>query len=866
MKKITILVFIVLACSCLLFGQVNLNNQIIVYFKSGVQRVAPTNTTANVTSTNVLNLLNTYGIPTSNVIPSFPEFIEADTVNTELGENSRQMNRAKVFTITITDPSTKNIFLADLDLLQEVLFAESNGDIKSNLIPSDINFNQQWGLRNTINPGSDIHAEAAWNIFTGNPNSIIAIIDEGVNINHNDLAAKITGGDIGFRVETDPTTGFQSSHGSLVAGTAAAITNNNLGIAGVDWNAKIHPRYVIGNNLGDAGVAKAIIESVNFSQNVWTINCSWTIRNGDNSPGRYSAIIRNAFAYAYRRNRVTCASMGNFQISYPNVIAYPAAFNSGTISVGATNNFDEVLPVSAQGSHIDVSAPGFNFSTNVNDNYASAIGTSIAAPFVSGLASLLKGYNTSLANDDIEQIIQLSADDVNAGNGFPGYDNQIGFGRINALKALQFLQAPNTVQHFSTTGGTIFNTSNAWTRTFLGVPNFADGRYLAKRIEIRKTFNLPAMCSTIAVWGRGVGTTGYREEFGRNYGEGICEVVPGSLTNNSVTLRTWVYELVNSGGSSLGYYPTSPSNVIFQYSILGIPAPSIIAGDDFVCTTSDNYTINNLLAGATVNWQANPSGVVNVNSPNSLQTTLTRLTGGSITLTATVSNACGGQQFIINKPVWVGPPSISGGTYTSNGQNLPLLIYNGGNNDYNNVCNQQMTFTNMNIQGATTVTWSRISNIPNHPAPWSQNGNDLSFYLTSVGQKTIFRLTASNTCGTVSMDFGFKSIDCSGGGGGCKRFEVSPNPAKDLIFARKIPQVPPPCRNTNSGSGKEKAFSEAAISEIRIYDNTGNLKRIQKENKSTQAAINISGFKPGVYILEILDGDYKERHRIIIQE
>jgi lysyl endopeptidase len=255
------------------------------------------------------------------------------------------------------------------------------------------------------------------------------------------------------------------------------------------------------------------------------------------------------------------------------------------------------------------------------------------------------------------------------------------------------------------------------------------------------------------------------------------------------------------------------------------------------------------------------------NTP-SIQIAVLNNSSNTGTITATLRSPTKGHTrfYTMSKTIWVTAPVIPNSTYTSNGQNLPLIIWNGGNNDYNNVCNLQLTNTNMNIQGATTVTWSRISNIPNHPAPWSQNGNDLSFYLTSVGQKTIFRVTASNNCGTVSMDFGFKSIDCGGGGGGCKRFEVSPNPAKDLIFARKIPQVPPPCRNTNSGSGKEKAFSEAAISEIRIYDNTGNLKRIQKENKSTQAAINISGFKPGVYILEILDGDYKERHRIIIQE
>jgi hypothetical protein len=207
-------------------------------------------------------------------------------------------------------------------------------------------------------------------------------------------------------------------------------------------------------------------------------------------------------------------------------------------------------------------------------------------------------------------------------------------------------------------------------------------------------------------------------------------------------------------------------------------------------------------------------------------------------------------------------PSISGGTYSTNGQNLPLLVWNGGNNDYNIVCNLQLTNTNMNIQGATTVTWSRISNIPNYPAPWSQNGNDLSFYLTSVNQKTIFRVTASNNCGSVFLDFGFKSTECSNP---CNSFNISPNPAMGSLRVI-VPNVPPPCLSASAGTVKGKSYQEQSISEIRIYDNSGNLKRIQKEYKTKQSTVNISGFKPGVYIVEVSDGAYKERHRVLVKE
>lgn len=75
--------------------------------------------------------------------------------------------------------------------MPEVLYAEDDGDAEPTIIPADGRFGQHWNMRNTIVPGADSHAEPAWDIFTGNPNAIIAIIDEGVDINHNDLNTNI---------------------------------------------------------------------------------------------------------------------------------------------------------------------------------------------------------------------------------------------------------------------------------------------------------------------------------------------------------------------------------------------------------------------------------------------------------------------------------------------------------------------------------------------------------------------------------------------------------------------------------------------------------------------------------------------------
>ncbi len=571
-----------------------------------MQRNPPPNqTTVTITSTNVTQLLNNYGLNSDSVRSSFPDFNEADTVITEIGEGSRQMDYARVFSISLPDTAFKSSLVNALQNLSEVLYAESDGNATTNLIPVDGRFGDQWNMRNLVVPGADIHAEAAWDIFTGNPNSIIAIIDAGVDINHNDLAAKIDGGDNTFFViGHDPSVG-DFSHGSHVAGIAAAVTNNNNnnGVAGVDWLARIHPINVINDNSGDPQITQGINNSINFSSNVWTFNNSWQTL----PIGRYSVTIRSAFANVYRNNRVSCIAMGNHQMTNPNVPGFPADINSGVLAVGATDDHDRIANFSAQGPHIDVSAPGVNItSTNFNNGYIALSGTSM--PHVSGLASLLKGFNINLANDDIEQIIRLTADDVNSAT-LPGFDNEMGTGRINAQRALQSLQGPNTLQHLNTTGGTIFSTTANETRIFLGVPNLADAAYIVKRSEVRKTITLPAMCSTIGVWGRGVGTTGYREENGRCFGEGICEIVPGTLTSTKATLRTWIYEVWGINGQYYGFYPSTAANTVFQYTILGVPSPTIINGDNAFCTTSNNYTIPNLPAGATVQWSASPSGI-----------------------------------------------------------------------------------------------------------------------------------------------------------------------------------------------------------------------------------------------------------------
>jgi hypothetical protein len=847
------------------FAQSDAQKRVLVYFKTGVQRNAPPNqNTVTITSSNVTQVLNNYSLNSSNVTSAFPNFNEADTVNSEIGENSRQMNYAKVFAISLPDTSFKSSIINSLLNLSEVLYAESDGDVSSSIIPIDPQFGQQWNMRNTIVPGADIHLDGATNIFTGNPNAVIAIIDAGIDVSHDDLAAKINGGDNGFLIQTDPFVG-NFSHGSHVAGIAAAVSNNNNnnGVAGVDWQATIHSRYVIGNNSGDAGIAQGINAALNFGPDVWTFNHSWGLIFGFDAfgnpiPGRYSVTVRSAFANVYRNNRVACVAMGNHQIYsggvYANEVAFPAGFNTGSIAVGATDINDEIGDFSANGPHIDVSAPGVNIlSTNFNNGYVVLSGTSMAAPHVSGLASLLKGFNTALDNDDIEQIIRLTADDANAANGFPGFDNQMGTGRINAERALQSLQAPNQLFHWNVTGGTIFNTSGNETKIFLGVPGFADAAYIVRRSEVRTDVVFPtSMCNMIGAWGRGVGTTGYREEQGRSFGEGICEVVPGTLTNTGATLRTWIYEVWGINGQYYGFYPRTANNVIFQYTVLGVPAPSAINGDDAVCGSSSNlYTIPNLPVGATVQWQVTPSGIVTVDCPTCPQTTLTKITNGTITLTAIISNVCGlpgtiqisRQITITNSPTQYTLTA----NYSTTGWSGYLSYIN---------CLKTYTFPGMwsgdislSDQVATSYAWTFVSKTPSN-ATVSISYTDPRYATVTAkpeGAKVTYRLTTSNACGSYSHDYRFDAngnfcgVDPEG-----SMFDdpiylsVSPNPSSDEIKIRL--------------TEKEKTGNNYSINQIKILDKMGQIKKLIAGNKQSSMTINISQLPIDIYMVMAYDG------------
>jgi hypothetical protein len=308
--------------------------------------------------------------------------------------------------------------------------------------PDDPDFPLQWGLLNTGapvqgqngTPGADTSAVPAWQNSQGCPSNIIAILDTGVSQSHPDVAPKLVPGintSGGDPADTDDS--LFVSHGTACAGIAAAVGNDGVGIAGMDWNARIMP-VKVANLYGyssESQCAAGLIFAADHGADVASISLGF-------SEG--SDFFHSAVQYAHAAGLFICAAAGNT----PGVPIYFPARWPEVVAVGATDNNDELAIFETTGPEMCVCAPGVDvltcWDTSLNPNsWQYETGTSMACPLVAGLASLLWSVNPALTNDQIRFILELTADD----RGPPGWDPGYGYGRINAARAV----------HLATGGG-----------------------------------------------------------------------------------------------------------------------------------------------------------------------------------------------------------------------------------------------------------------------------------------------------------------------------------------------------------------------------------------------------------------------------
>ena len=321
----------------------------------------------------------------------------------------------------------------------------------------DSYYSRLYGLNNTGQNGgvadADIDAPEAWNSTTGSSKTIVAVIDEGVDINHPDLRDNIwsntdetpdnakdddnngyvddvNGWDFANNDATvydpDPVSGNGDEHGTHVAGTIAAEGNNGRGITGVNWQASIMPLKFLGPR---GGYTSDAVEAINYA----VVNGA-KISNNSWGGGGYSQSLSDAIARADQANHLFLAAAGNSGVNTDNTKHYPSSYtNPNIISVAATGSEDRLASFSNFGANaVDLAAPGVGIlSTLPGRNYGSFNGTSMATPHVAGVAALLKSQNPELGDEDLKAKIIQSVEKKDNLEG-----KTVTGGRLNAAGAL----------------------------------------------------------------------------------------------------------------------------------------------------------------------------------------------------------------------------------------------------------------------------------------------------------------------------------------------------------------------------------------------------------------------------------------------
>lgn len=342
--------------------------------------------------------------------PGLPDSEFAKILKPHGGVQVGKLDKLDIRVIQVQAGSEKAIE-ALLRANKHLKFAERDILLNPQLTPNDPNFGTAWHL-------AKIGAPTAWDSTQGT-GVTIAIIDTGVQPDHPDLAGKLVPGWNIYYNTAD--TSDPVGHGTLVAGAAAAVTNNGIGVAGVAPNAKIMPIQVTGTS-GSASL------SALANGTIWAADHGARVANlSFAAAGGYST-VQTAAQYMKNKGGVVVTAAGN------SGTQQTFAASSTNIVVSNTGSGDTIDSTSSYGPFVDLGAPGMAiWTTRLGGSYTTATGTSLASPVVAGTVALVMAAQPSLGPADVEKILFSTAVDLGA----PGFDIYYGYGRVNAAAAVR---------------------------------------------------------------------------------------------------------------------------------------------------------------------------------------------------------------------------------------------------------------------------------------------------------------------------------------------------------------------------------------------------------------------------------------------
>ncbi|MBQ9217804.1 MAG: S8 family serine peptidase [Muribaculaceae bacterium] len=354
-------------------------------------------------------------------------------------------------------------------------FAAAVPDLASdnNLCSNDPMFDQQWGLHNSDYADADISILPAWEYATGKGVKI-AILDNGVDLSHQDLASNIS--DLSYDTETNTSPSVlrsYNSHGTHCAGIAAAVKDNGVQIAGVAPNAEI---VSISNSMDTTtnsqlkranGMVWAYLHGVDIISNSW--------RSG-NKHEAIDEAIHDAFSYGRQgKGCVIVFASGNFsddslnnRNDSCNYVIYPACCNDTILAVGSIRRYGSRAATSRYGPELDLVAPGDSIlSTLINNRTDYKSGTSMACPHVAGVAALILERNSELTVNQVNSIIcgnakKISGVDFSVTKPDGMWNEEYGYGLVDAYSCV--VNTPDTIyiQNETITGSRIISADNIY--------------------------------------------------------------------------------------------------------------------------------------------------------------------------------------------------------------------------------------------------------------------------------------------------------------------------------------------------------------------------------------------------------------------
>ncbi len=348
-----------------------------------------------------------------------------------------------IYIVHYTGTVTPAFLSQSLDSNPDVQYAEPHYMYRvsdANLHPNDSLISEQYAL-------TKIDAFDAWNITLGDSSVIIGIVDTGVDWMHPDLFGNIwqnphwrtdtqypadsIGWDFGGTDGTPDNNPMEDGphHGTHVAGIAAAIANNHIGVAGVAPNCRIMAVKVSEADQVDPSGEPYILfgfEGIIYAADngARIINCSW-------GGVGYSQYEQDVITYAEAKGALVVAAAGNDH----NTEFQTPAYYSGVLSVAATDQNDAAAYFTNYSYNVSVCAPGLNIvSTWGTDSYATLSGTSMSSPCAAGVAALVASQHPDYTPEQILEQVRVSSDNIYNIN--PNYVDELGFGRVNAFRAL----------------------------------------------------------------------------------------------------------------------------------------------------------------------------------------------------------------------------------------------------------------------------------------------------------------------------------------------------------------------------------------------------------------------------------------------